>query len=106
MPGCEVQPTVSRLPLASVVASLGLVPPCSELEIAGAMRSLAGLPPHTDDPVLWVHLLDWFTPEVQRPRIHQLSDMGHLAYLASMSAVPPDDAVWTTQRWASELGLP
>jgi hypothetical protein len=69
------------------------------------MRSLAGLPPQSRDPLLSVHLLDWFTLEVQRPWEHQSSDMGASAFAAMMSAIPPDDVTWTVERWAGELQL-
>jgi hypothetical protein len=69
------------------------------------MRSLAGLAPESADSSLWIHLLDWFTLEVQRPHEHQSSDLGDIAFAAATWVVPRDDTSWTVERWAKELGL-
>jgi hypothetical protein len=93
------------MPLARVVAALGLSANASEDEIARAMRSLAGLAPESRDPSLWIHLLDWFTLEVERPYEHKTSDLGEIGFFASTNVVPRDDVSWTVDRWAAELGL-
>jgi hypothetical protein len=102
----EVLRAASQMPLRRVVGALGLHGRASEPDIASAMRSLAGLSPQSGDPHLWVHLLDWFTLEVERPWEHQSSDLGHIGFAAMMSAIPFDDVTWTVERWAKELGLP
>jgi hypothetical protein len=93
------------MPLAQVVAALGLSRDAGEAEIASAMRSLAGITPESADPPLWIHLLDWFTLEVQRPFEHQSSDLGATAHFAATWVVPREDVSWTVGRWAKELGL-
>ena len=93
------------MPLARVVASLGLAPDAAEAEIARAMRSLAGLPPESADAALWIHLLDWFTLEVERPFEHKSSDLGEIGFFAGTWVVPRDDILWTVERWGNELGL-
>jgi hypothetical protein len=93
------------MPLDRVVAALGVPAGAAEEEIAGAMRALAGLSPQSADPALWIHLLDWFTLEVERPFEHQSSDMGVLGFFAGTWVVPRGDVSWTVERWGKELGV-
>jgi hypothetical protein len=94
------------MPLASVVAALGVAPSAGDAAIASAMRKLARLQPDSRDPPLWIHLLDWFTTEVPRPYEQKISDLGEIGFWAATWALPPDDVTWTLQRWANELDLP
>jgi hypothetical protein len=93
------------MPLARVVASLGVSADASEDEVAAIMRSIAGLSAQSEDAQLWIHLLDWFTLEVERPPAHQSSDLGAIGFAAATWAVPREDTSWTVDRWARELGL-
>jgi hypothetical protein len=93
------------MPLTRVVVSLGVPEDGTELDIAHAMRSVGRLPPEPVDPPLWIHLLDWFTLEVQRPHAQQISDMGHIGFAVATWGAPRDECLWTIDRGAAELGI-
>jgi hypothetical protein len=52
------------MPLGRVLEAIGLDSSASDAEIAAHIRVLSGLPPESDNPILWVGILDAFTHEV------------------------------------------
>ena len=95
------------MPLGRVLEALGIDRNAADVEIAAAMRRLAGLRGESQNWALWIRFLDGFTREVLVPEREQTSDLGDLSHGVVWGyAWPDDDDVrWNLKAWADELGM-